>query len=121
MIHYRGMNVREPLCTRTVLSQEIVSLSHLKDFAGVRRGFSADHKLHLDTADYGVPIAALLSSVSMHASLAATPSSLISAERVTNLSNLMNAAYWSYEIARPQPKPGPRSPNRPQPAPRREG
>jgi hypothetical protein len=36
-------------------------------------------KLHLDTADCGVPIAALLSSASMHDSLAAIPLSLISA------------------------------------------
>jgi hypothetical protein len=31
------------------------------------------YKLHLDTADCGVPIAALLSSASMHDSLAAIP------------------------------------------------
>ena len=43
------------------------------------------YKLHLDTADCGVPIAALLSSASMHDSRAAIPLSLISAQRVTNL------------------------------------
>jgi hypothetical protein len=56
------------------------------------------YKLHLDTADCGVPIAALLSSASMHDSLAAIPLSLISAERVTNLYDVMDAAYCSAEI-----------------------
>jgi len=56
------------------------------------------YKLHLDTADCGVPIAALLSSASMHDSLAAIPLSLISAERVTNLYDLMDAAYCSAEL-----------------------
>ncbi|MBK7954696.1 MAG: transposase [Candidatus Accumulibacter sp.] len=56
------------------------------------------YKLHLDTADCGVPIAALLSSASMHDSLAAIPLSLISAERVTNLYDLMDAAYCSTDL-----------------------
>jgi hypothetical protein len=56
------------------------------------------YKLHLDTAECGVPIAALLSSASMHDSLAAIPLSLISAQRVTNLYDLMDAAYCSTEL-----------------------
>jgi hypothetical protein len=56
------------------------------------------YKLHLDTADCGVPIAALLSSASMHDSLAAIPLSLISAARVTNLYDVMDAAYCSTEL-----------------------
>ncbi|MBK7238193.1 MAG: transposase [Sterolibacteriaceae bacterium] len=56
------------------------------------------YKLHLDTADCGVPIAALLSSASMHDSRAAIPLSLISAQRVTNLYDLMDAAYCSVEL-----------------------
>jgi hypothetical protein len=56
------------------------------------------YKLHIDTADCGVPIAALLSSASMHDSLAAIPLSLISAARVTNLYDVMDAAYCSAEI-----------------------
>ncbi len=56
------------------------------------------YKRHLDTVDCGVPIAALLSSASMHDSLAAIPLSLISAERVTNLYDLMDAAYCSSEL-----------------------
>jgi hypothetical protein len=55
-------------------------------------------KLHIDTADCGVPIAAVLSSASMHDSRAAIPLSLISAARVTNLYDLMDAAYCSAEL-----------------------
>lgn len=53
------------------------------------------YKLHIDTADCGVPIAALLSSASMHDSRAAIPLSLISAARVTNFYDVMDAAYCS--------------------------
>lgn len=56
------------------------------------------YKLHVDTADCGVPIAALLSSASMHDSLAAIPLSLISAQRVTNLYDVMDAAYCSLDL-----------------------
>ena len=53
------------------------------------------YKLHLDTADCGVPISALLTSASVHDSRAAIPLSLLSADRVTNLYDLMDAAYCS--------------------------
>jgi len=56
------------------------------------------YKLHLDTADCGVPIAAVLSSASMHDSRAAIPLSLISVQRVTNLYDLMDSAYCSIEL-----------------------
>jgi hypothetical protein len=56
------------------------------------------YKLHLDTADCGVPIAALLSSASMHDSRAAIPLSLMSAQRVTNLYDLMDAAYCGKQL-----------------------
>ena len=56
------------------------------------------YKFHIDTADCGVPISALLSSASMHDSRAAIPLSLISAQRVTNLYDLMDAAYCCVEI-----------------------
>lgn len=56
------------------------------------------YKLHLDTADCGVPVSALLSSASTHDSRAAIPLSLISAERVTNLYDVMDAAYCSLEL-----------------------
>jgi hypothetical protein len=56
------------------------------------------YKLHLDTADCGVPISALLSSASMHDSRAAIPLSLISASRVTNCYDVMDAAYCSLDL-----------------------
>jgi|688.fasta_scaffold308509_1 hypothetical protein len=56
------------------------------------------YKLHIDTADCGVPISALLSSASMHDTRAAIPLSLISLNRVTNLYDVMDAAYCSIEL-----------------------
>jgi hypothetical protein len=56
------------------------------------------YKRHLDTADCGVPIAALLSSASMHDSRAAIPLSLMSAARVTHLYDVMDAAYCSLDL-----------------------
>jgi hypothetical protein len=56
------------------------------------------YKLHLDTADCGVPISALLSSASMHDSRVAIPLSLISEQRVTKLYDVMDAAYCSLEL-----------------------
>lgn len=56
------------------------------------------YKLHLDTADCGVPISALLSSASTHDSRAAIPLSLLSKARVTNLYDVMDAAYCSFEL-----------------------
>jgi hypothetical protein len=56
------------------------------------------YKLHIDTADCGVPIAAVLSSASMHDSRAAIPLSLISGQRVTYLYDVMDAAYCSQTL-----------------------
>jgi hypothetical protein len=56
------------------------------------------YKLHLDTADCGVPISAVLTSASVHDSQAAVPLSRLSAKRVTSLYELMDAAYCSTEL-----------------------
>jgi hypothetical protein len=53
------------------------------------------YKLHIDTADCGVPVAAILTSASMHDSQAAIPLSRLTAARVTNLYDVMDAAYCS--------------------------
>lgn len=51
------------------------------------------YKLHIDTADGGIPISCILSSASVHDSQVAIPLTLITGERVTNLYDLMDAAY----------------------------
>jgi hypothetical protein len=56
------------------------------------------YKLHIDTADCGVPISALLTSASTHDSLTAIPLGLMTADRVTNCYDLMDAAYCSEAI-----------------------
>jgi hypothetical protein len=56
------------------------------------------YKMHIDTADCGVPVAAVLTSASMHDSRAAVPLSRLTAARVTNLYDLMDAAYCSKEL-----------------------
>jgi len=56
------------------------------------------YKLHIDTADCGVPVSALLSSASMHDSQAAVPLALMTASRITHCYDLMDAAYCAQEI-----------------------
>lgn len=53
------------------------------------------YKLHMDTADCGVPISAVLTSASVHDSQVAVPLSRLSAKRVNNLYDVMDAAYCS--------------------------
>jgi len=56
------------------------------------------YKLHLDTTDGGVPVSALLTSASVHDSQVAIPLATMTAGRVTNLYDLMDAAYCSEVI-----------------------
>ena len=51
------------------------------------------YKLHLDVADGGIPISAVLTSASTHDSQVAIPLSKMSGERVTNLYDVMDSAY----------------------------
>lgn len=51
------------------------------------------YKLHIDVADGGVPICAVLTSASTHDSQVAIPLARISGERVTNLYDVMDSAY----------------------------
>jgi len=53
------------------------------------------YKLHIDTADGGIPISCLISSASMHDSQASIPLAEISHKRVQNLYDLMDSAYDS--------------------------
>jgi hypothetical protein len=51
------------------------------------------YKLHLDVADGQIPISAVLTGASVHDSQAAIPLATITANRVTSLYDLMDAAY----------------------------
>ncbi|RJR20357.1 MAG: IS5/IS1182 family transposase [Desulfobacteraceae bacterium] len=56
------------------------------------------YKLHLDCIDGDIPVSTILSSASLHDSQAAIPLSQMSYQRVTNLYDLMDAAYDSPQI-----------------------
>ena len=56
------------------------------------------YKLHIDTADCGIPLSAILTSASVHDSQAAIPLATMTAGRVVNLYDLMDAAYDAQEI-----------------------
>ena len=51
------------------------------------------YKLHLDTIDGGIPVSALVTSASLHDSQTAIPLATISASRIVNCYDLMDAAY----------------------------
>jgi hypothetical protein len=57
------------------------------------------YKLHLDVADGQIPISAVLTAAHVHDSQVAIPLSTISAQRVTALYELMDAAYDAQEIS----------------------
>jgi hypothetical protein len=56
------------------------------------------YKLHLDCIDGDIPISAILSSASLHDSQVAIPLAQMSSQRITNLYDLMDAAYDSPAI-----------------------
>ncbi len=56
------------------------------------------YKLHIDSADGGIPISCVLTSASTHDSQVAIPLAMISHQRVTNLYDLMDAAYDAPQI-----------------------
>lgn len=51
------------------------------------------YKLHLDVVDGDIPVSAVLTSASVHASQAAIPLAQMTAQRVTSLYDLMDSAY----------------------------
>ena len=61
------------------------------------------YKLHIDTADGQIPISCVLTSASLHDSQVALPLAIMTNQRVTNLYDLMDAAYDS-EIIRAHSK-----------------
>ena len=56
------------------------------------------YKLHIDAADGGIPLSCILTSASLHDSQVAIPLATMTAERVTNLYDLMDSAYDVPEI-----------------------
>ena len=56
------------------------------------------YKLHLDVIDGDIPISGILTAASLHDSQAAIPLAQMSAQRVTSLYDLMDAAYDAKEI-----------------------
>lgn len=56
------------------------------------------YKLHIDTADGGVPISCILTSASTHDSQVAIPLAEMTAQRTTSCYDLMDAAYDDYRI-----------------------
>ena len=56
------------------------------------------YKLHIDTADGGIPVSCLLTSASLHDSQVAIPLAEITNQRVTNLYDMMDSAYDAPQI-----------------------
>jgi len=56
------------------------------------------YKLHIDWADGEIPVSCVLTSASVHDSQVAIPLATMTARRVTNLYDLMDAAYDAKEI-----------------------
>jgi Transposase DDE domain/Transposase domain (DUF772) len=62
------------------------------------KSFWVGYKLHLDVADGGIPVTGLLTSASLNDSQAAIPLATITARRLTNCYDLMDASYDAPEI-----------------------
>ncbi len=70
------------------------------------------YKLHIDAADGQIPISCILTSASLHDSQAAIPLARMTAQRVTNLYDLMDSAYDAAAIHAYRPQSGTRSAHR---------
>ena len=68
-----------------------------QDAKGHRQSWRG-YKLHIDAADGGIPLSCILTSASLHDSQAAIPLATMTAARVTNLYDLMDAAYDAPEV-----------------------
>ena len=70
----------------------------VKPNAKGHKTFWTGYKLHLDTADGGIPVTTMLTSASLHDSQAAIPLMTITSSRLTYLYELMDPAYAAPEI-----------------------
>ena len=65
---------------------------------GYKESCSIGYKLHIDAADGGIPLSCILTSASVNDCQVAIPLATMTAARVTNLYDLMDAAYDAAEI-----------------------
>ena len=80
------------------LAEMLADLPCVCDCGGKRNSkghtsYWVGYKLHLDVADGGLPISCLLTSASVNDSQVALPLATLTAQRVTNLYDLMDSAY----------------------------
>ena len=85
------------------LAENISDLTQGCDWGGKRdskgkTSFWCGYKLHLSIGDGGIPLAAILSSASMHDSQVAIPLMQMASERATILYDLADSAYDAEEI-----------------------
>ena len=85
------------------LAEMIDDLPHACDVGTKRnaKGYQESwigYKLHIDAADGGIPLSCILTSASVNDSQVAIPLATMTAARVTNLYDLMDAAYDAAEI-----------------------
>jgi len=73
---------------------KVCNVGSKKNSKGVTTRWTG-YKLHIDSADGGIPISCLLSSASMHDSQASIPLAELSNQRVSSCYDLMDAAYDS--------------------------
>lgn len=70
----------------------------VKTKEGGNQQYWRGYKLHLDVADGQIPISAILTTAALHDSQVAIPLATMTAQRVTNLYDVMDAAYDAVEI-----------------------
>jgi len=80
----------DDLPTRCDVGTKINAKGHKTSWIG--------YKLHVDSIDGDIPVSAILSSASLHDSQAAIPLAQMTAERITSLYDLMDAAYDAPQI-----------------------
>ena len=73
------------------------SIGNRKNAKGYKE-FWRGYRLHVDVADGDIPISCVLTSAHVHDSQAAIPLATMTAQRVTNLYDLMDSAYDAAEI-----------------------
>ena len=77
---------------------KVIEGVRFKDGMQIDETKTRGYKLHVDTADGGIPISCIMTSASTHDSQVAIPLGTLTAGRVENLYDLMDAAYDSIEI-----------------------